>query len=111
MVKYTFYDQNNPDTRISFVCKFKASPEGIAEEAMRGGFVSEVYPNPATNSFRINKNVQKIEIFDHTGRMITSFSGDFYPDQEYDTTFLKPSIYFLRISSEQGSSSKRLIIE
>jgi glycosidase len=70
-----------------------------------------IYPNPATNSFRINKNVQKVEIFDHTGRMITSFSGDFYPDKEYDTSFLKPSIYFLRISSELGSSSKRLIIE
>lgn len=70
-----------------------------------------IYPNPATNSFRINKNVQKVEIFDLTGRMIKSFSGDFYPDQEYDTSFLKPSIYFLRISSELGSSSKRLIIE
>lgn len=70
-----------------------------------------IYPNPATNSFRINKNVQKVEVFDHTGRMITSFSGDFNPDKEYDASFLKPSIYFLRISSELGSSSKRLIIE
>jgi len=70
-----------------------------------------IYPNPTTNTFRINKNVQKVEIFDHTGRMIKSFSGDFYPDQEYDTSFLKPSMYFLRISSELGRSSKRLIIE
>jgi len=70
-----------------------------------------LYPNPATNTFRINKNVQKVEIFDHTGRMITTYSGNFYPDKEYDTSFLKPSIYFLRISSELGNSAKRLIIE
>ena len=70
-----------------------------------------IYPNPATNTFRINKNVKKVEIFDHTGRLITNYSGDFYPDKEYDTSFLKPSIYFLRISSEVGTSSKRLIIE
>ena len=70
-----------------------------------------VYPNPATNSFRINKNVQKVEIYDHTGRMIVNFSGDFYPEEEYDVSYLKPSIYFLRISSELGSSSKRLIVE
>ena len=70
-----------------------------------------LYPNPATNTFRINKNVQKIEIFDHTGRMIKSFSGEFYPDTEYDVSFLQPSIYFLRISSELGNSSKRLIVE
>ena len=70
-----------------------------------------VYPNPATNSFKITKNVQKVEVFDHTGRLISSFKGDFYPDNEYDASFLKPSIYFLRISSEEGSSSKRLIVE
>jgi glycosidase len=70
-----------------------------------------IYPNPATNTFRINKNVKKVEIFDHTGRLITNYSGDFYPDKEYDISFLKPSIYFLRISSELGTSSKRLIIE
>jgi hypothetical protein len=40
-----------------------------------------------------------------------TFSGDFYPEKEYDTSFLKPSIYFLRISSEVGTSSKRLIVE
>jgi len=70
-----------------------------------------IYPNPTKNTFRINKNVQKVEIFDHTGRTVSIFAGDFLPDQEYDTSFLEPSIYFLRISSEEGSSSKRLIVE
>ena len=70
-----------------------------------------IYPNPATSTFRINKNVQKVEIYDHTGRLVTNYSGDFYPDQEYDASFLAPSIYLLRISSELGTSSKRLIVE
>ena len=70
-----------------------------------------VYPNPATSSFRINKNVQNIQIYDHTGRLISSFEGDFYPDMEYDVSGLKASIYFLRISSELGTSSRALVIE
>lgn len=70
-----------------------------------------VYPNPAKNTFRINKSVQKVEIFDHTGRLVSNFTGEFYPEDEYDVSFLKPSIYFLRISSELGSSSKRLVVE
>jgi glycosidase len=70
-----------------------------------------IYPNPTKNTFRINKNVHKVEIFDHTGRLVSTFKGDFYPDQEYDASFLEPSIYFLRISSEERSSSRRLIIE
>lgn len=70
-----------------------------------------IYPNPTTNSFRINKNVQKVEIYDYTGRLVSRLSGEFYPDKEYDASYLKPSIYFLKISSEVGTSSRRLIVE
>lgn len=70
-----------------------------------------IYPNPATETFRINKNVQKVEIFDLTGRLVSGYKGDFYPDKEYDASYLKPSLYFVRISTEHGSSTRRLIIE
>ena len=70
-----------------------------------------VYPNPAANSFRINRNVRSIEVFDYTGRLVSRFDGDFYPDHNYDTSSLKPSMYILRIRTEQGSVSQRLIVE
>jgi hypothetical protein len=70
-----------------------------------------VYPNPATNSFRINKNVRTVEIFDYTGRLVSRFDGDFFPDHNYDTSSLKPSMYILRIQTERGSVSQRLIVE
>lgn len=70
-----------------------------------------VYPNPASNSFKINQRVNQIEIYDHTGRLVSSFKGDFYPEQEYNVASLKPSMYFIRISTDLGSSSRRLIVE
>jgi len=70
-----------------------------------------IYPNPATETFRINKNVQKVEVYDLTGRLVSSFRGEFSPDKEYDASNLKPSLYFVRISTEHGSSSRRLIKE
>jgi hypothetical protein len=76
MVKYTFYDQNNPDTRVSFVAKYKGSPEGIAEEAMRGGFVSEVYPNPATSvvnlDYQLTNQVEEanVKVFNILGAVV-----------------------------------------
>ncbi len=70
-----------------------------------------VYPNPAANSFRINRNVRSIEVFDYTGRLVSRFDGEFYPDHNYDTSSLKPSMYILRIRTEQGSVSQRLIVE
>ena len=70
-----------------------------------------IYPNPVTERFRINKPVQKLEIYDYTGRLVSRLEGDFFPDQEYDASWLKPSIYILRISTELGSTSRRLIVE
>lgn len=48
-VEYTFYNLDAPDTRISVVANYKGSPAGIAEEAMTGGTISEIYPNPSSN--------------------------------------------------------------
>ena len=70
-----------------------------------------VYPNPAADSFRINRNVRSVEVFDYTGRLVSRFDGDFFPDHNYDTSLLKPSMYILRIRTEQGSISQRLIVE
>ena len=70
-----------------------------------------VYPNPAADSFRINRNVRSVEVFDYTGRLVSRFEGDFFPDHNYDTSLLKPSMYILRIRTEQGSISQRLIVE
>ena len=70
-----------------------------------------VYPNPAANSFRINRNVRSVEIFDYTGRLLSRYDGEFYPDYDYDTSSLKPSMYILRIRTDKGSVSQRLIVE
>ncbi len=70
-----------------------------------------IYPNPARNSFRINRNAQKVEIYDYTGRMVTRYQGEFLPDEQYDTSSLEPSMYFIRIHTDRGSSLKRLIVE
>lgn len=70
-----------------------------------------IYPNPSNGSFKINKTATKIDIFDYTGRKIMSFAGDFSPEKEYNVSALKPSVYILKISSDFGSNTKRLVIE
>ncbi len=70
-----------------------------------------IYPNPAKDSFRINRNVRQIEIYDYTGRLMSRSRGEFFPDQDYDVSRLEPSMYVLRISTDAGSVSRRLIVE
>ena len=70
-----------------------------------------IYPNPAARSFRVNRNVTQIEIYDYMGRLVSRSKGEFLSDQEYDVSMLEPSMYILRISTDLGSISRRLIVE
>ncbi len=71
-----------------------------------------LYPNPANGNFRINKSVSEIEIYDILGRKVKSFKGNFNRDRSFNVLDLKPSIYLIKIRSDQGAiDTKRLVIE
>jgi len=70
-----------------------------------------LYPNPANNSFKISKSVNQIEIYDIIGRRVKSFNGDFNSQHSFDVSSLKPSIYLVKIKSDLGTSTKRIVIE
>lgn len=61
----------------------------------------QIYPNPTTNTLRINsKNVlEKIEIFNFMGVMV---QGEYSPDTEIDISMLAPNVYFLRTTRADG---------
>jgi hypothetical protein len=119
IIKYTFYDMNNPDTRTSVVCKFKASPESVAEEAMQGGFISEVYPNPARNSvtldYLLTPKVQtaNVQVFNVMGAVVKEADlrrGS--SNMSMDITDLKSGIYFYSvIINDDVYKTKKLIIQ
>ncbi|MCK4562888.1 MAG: T9SS type A sorting domain-containing protein, partial [Flavobacteriaceae bacterium] len=73
--------------------------------------VFTIYPNPTKGNFRINKSVEKVEIYDLLGRKVKSFTGNFSADKSYDVSTLKSSIYIIKIKSNLGNSSQRLVIE
>jgi pullulanase/glycogen debranching enzyme len=70
-----------------------------------------LYPNPAKGNFVLNKTVQNIEIYDLLGRKVKSFSGNFNSFRSFDVSSLKASIYLVKIRSDFGTSTRRLVIE
>jgi hypothetical protein len=70
-----------------------------------------LYPNPARNSFKIKRSAKKVEIYDFTGRMIKSFTGDFNPESSYDISALIPSVYIVKISSDKGVVTRKLVLD
>ena len=70
-----------------------------------------IYPNPAKGNFKINKLANKVDIYDMLGRKVKSFTGNFSIDKVYDISNLNSSIYIVKISSDLGTSTQRLILE
>jgi len=70
-----------------------------------------LYPNPAKGNFVLNKTVNSIEIYDLLGRKVKNFSGNFNSFRSFDVTSLKSSIYLVKIRSDLGTSTRRLVIE
>lgn len=68
-----------------------------------------LYPNPANNSFQINKRVSQVRIFDVVGKEVAKFDGDFIENQPFAIDNLNAGIYLVRISSTEGTTVKRLI--
>ena len=61
--------------------------------------VFALYPNPATNTFSINKNVQSLQVFTLTGKLVKEFKGDFIKNHSFNVSNLPASIYLVKIST------------
>ncbi|WP_298417368.1 alpha-amylase family glycosyl hydrolase [uncultured Kordia sp.] len=70
-----------------------------------------LYPNPASDSFKLNKNVEEVLIYDITGKQIKTFEGGFTAGKTFDVSELSRALYLVKIISNEGTATKRLLIE
>jgi len=63
-----------------------------------------VFPNPASTTFRINKNVSEVILYDITGKQVKSFKGDFNKNTTYNIQELDHSIYIIKIMDKSGNT-------
>lgn len=68
-----------------------------------------VFPNPVKDEFRINNAASKIDIYDLSGRLIKRYQGNFSENKAYDISDLVSAIYVIKISSETGTLTKKII--
>jgi len=60
VIEYTFFDVDDDSQNVKITVHYWASPEGIAEDAMKGGSVSDIYPNPATKTVNLDYNLPTV---------------------------------------------------
>jgi len=118
-IKYTFYNANNQFANVSVVIKFLATPAGIAEEAMIGGIVSELYPNPATSfiafDYQFTPKVKEasVKVFNLMGAEVKGTSLDNNGSKmRMDVSDLNNGIYFYTIYiNGDAYKTRKLVVQ
>ncbi|MEM5563799.1 alpha-amylase family glycosyl hydrolase [Psychroserpens sp. AS72] len=70
-----------------------------------------IYPNPVNTSFKTNKAISSLQIFDITGKLIKSFNGEFTTENAYDISDLTQSIYLVKIENTNGQTLTSKLIK
>ncbi|OSY89454.1 hypothetical protein WH52_02125 [Tenacibaculum holothuriorum] len=71
-----------------------------------------VYPNPAENNFKVNSYVEKLTVYDLSGKVVKQFNGNFAQEKVYDVSNLKTGMYLVKITTDTNKTSvKKLLIK
>jgi hypothetical protein len=70
-----------------------------------------VFPNVTKNSFKINKTISNLEIFNITGSIVKTFEGSFETGHSFDVSDLTQNMYFVKIESDNTFVIRRLIVK
>ena len=95
---------DNPEQKVEVVVNFWASPQGIAEEAMQGGSISEIYPNPARYFVNLDYqltskvNSARVKVFNLLGATVKEAVMETGNGQlKLDVSDLENGIYFYSV--------------
>jgi hypothetical protein len=91
--------------------EFCISGQGIGNYGQTGNFT--IYPNPAKNELKITNyelRITNVEVFDVYGRNVLPHTAHHTPHTTLDISDLTSGIYFVKITTEQGIITKKVII-
>lgn len=118
IVKYKFFDDDNPDTFSEVVVKYWSSPQAIGEEIANNISFSNAYPNPAINTFNIdynfdtNINNASLKIVNLLGSVVKEVEIDQNSNKlSMDISNLDSGVYFYSIVvNNEVFQTKKLVI-
>lgn len=118
LVKYNIYDMVNPADSVNVFVQYAAYPAGIAEEAMNGGTVSEIYPNPASTFVTIDYqltskvNSAQVKVFNMLGSTVKETNLQLGSDKvRMDISDLNNGVYFYSVLiNGDVYSTKKLVV-
>jgi len=119
IIEYTFFNQSDEDENITVTVTYKTSPEGIAEQLMANGFISEIYPNPATSQvtldYELTPQVNKasIRLMNLLGAVVKDVDLNKNTSNiQLDVSDLTSGVYFYSVLiNNEVYKTKKLIVK
>lgn len=82
-------------------------------EELQEGASLNLFPNPANGFLHIQCStpMQRLHVCDVSGRLLQTLEIQQSPEQELNVSDLAPGIYFIRIETEKGISTRKFVKE
>jgi len=76
-------------------------------------FINEfkLYPNPSTNTFYLSLDISNLNIYDVSGKLIKTFTGDFIKGETFNIDKISKGLYIVQIENKLGATSTTKLIK
>jgi hypothetical protein len=115
VVRWTFFDESNPDDSVSVTVIYATWPVGTPERNGQEATLT-VFPNPAGDQITVgtrgwNDGPVEVQIHDMTGIKVSSVHAEIFAGSiELSTRQLKNGVYICTVKSRQQSGQVRLVV-
>ncbi|MBT8271927.1 MAG: T9SS type A sorting domain-containing protein, partial [Bacteroidia bacterium] len=88
-----------------------ALPETLSTDVFDINADFRIYPNPSSAEVNLSKAVNKLVIYDITGKAVSEFKGDFPAGTAFDISELANDLYIVKIETENGINQSAKLIK
>ena len=112
---YTYQNNRNPFIdHPEYVCQiYSVQCSALSSESFLADNAVSIYPNPTnTNEVEIfsTENITKLTLVNVNGQIIKDIENPIFNQNTYKLNNLPQGFYFLQISAENGSLTKKIIV-
>lgn len=107
--KNTCYIPTGTNTKLD-VLETDCSTLGI-DQANINSTQIKLYPNPVSSVFKINLEVEELNVYDIAGKIVKQFKGSFKKDSNFDISNLAKGMYFVKAKSVDGMESTLKLVK
>jgi hypothetical protein len=74
-------------------------------------YMVSMFPNPTNNSFKVNKEITSLQIFDISGKLVKEYTGAFGKNTPFTVSELANGIYLTKIKNTLGQLNTTKLIK